>query len=83
MPNLINYLKPSEVLTTENVQTEAGRRKELEQLLEGMKSKKSRGMEWGTCMIFSCAKDCCINEAAEFKMDEHWKEEFVLVQWDN
>jgi pre-rRNA-processing protein TSR4 len=37
---------------------------------------EKRGMEWGTCIIFSCEKDCSDD------MMECWREEFVLVQWD-
>ena len=31
------------------------------------------GMEWGTCLVFSCGADC---RGAE------WAEEAVYVQWD-
>ena len=34
------------------------------------------GMGWGTCMIFTCERDC----SDEGK--EAWREEVVLVQWD-
>jgi pre-rRNA-processing protein TSR4 len=71
MPNLINVLSsraataehpPSMVQDRENVVEES--------------EKAKAGMEWGTCMIFSCEKDCC-------EGDECWREEFVLIQWDD
>ena len=33
-------------------------------------------IEWGTVMVFSCENDCCRDEEA-------WREEQVLVQWDD
>lgn len=54
------------------------RRKQVEQLLKGGEEK--RGMEWGTAMIFSCEKDCCLEDGKEMK--EIWAEEQVIVQWE-
>ncbi|KIO25840.1 hypothetical protein M407DRAFT_243928 [Tulasnella calospora MUT 4182] len=42
------------------------------------------GMEWGTCMVFSCLGDCRVGEggAEEEEVNDCWREEFVLVQWE-
>lgn len=39
-------------------------------------------MEWGTCLIFTCEKDCCQLEGAG-ELKECWREEIVLVQWED
>ena len=54
------------------------RKKELEMLLKGGEGK--RGMEWGTAMIFSCEKDCSVQDGKGAK--QTWAEELVLVQWE-
>lgn len=73
MPNLINVLRTSSATTVEREQTEEERKQELEVLLK----QKQGGMEWGTCMIFSCENDCSGEETRNW-----WTEEYVLVQWD-
>jgi pre-rRNA-processing protein TSR4 len=72
MPNLINVTAAGSARTNEK-QTDAERRAALQASLE--KRGGGRGMEWGTCMIFSCAKDCGKGES--------WLEEAVLVQWED
>ena len=76
MPNLINVL--DHVNTTQSL-TEEERREELQRLLKGSEDKGK--MEWGTCMIFSCEKDCCISDE-NGQADDCWREEVVLVQWE-
>lgn len=78
MPNLINILRTEK---TEKL-TDEERRKAVEKALKGGDAPDIRGMEWGTCMIFSCAKNCCIDDDGEFEARECWREELVLVQWD-
>ncbi|CAG8659657.1 12757_t:CDS:2 [Acaulospora colombiana] len=41
-------------------------------------------MEWGTCLIFTCEKNCCQEptSAASGELRECWREEVVLVQWE-
>ncbi|PVG04884.1 hypothetical protein CPB86DRAFT_692680 [Serendipita vermifera] len=40
-------------------------------------------MEWGTCLIFTCEKDCCqVPSAGSGELKECWREEVVLVQWE-
>lgn len=80
MPNLINVLRAQEQIGRnagekqksidihKSPQTEEERKKVLE-------VKLNAGMEWGTCFIFSCEKDCCDDENG-------WREELILVQWD-
>ncbi|KAF5313550.1 hypothetical protein D9619_013745 [Psilocybe cf. subviscida] len=87
MPNLINVLHApeSEGKDGENGKksakkmTDEERRAAVERALKGQ-DKDARGMEWGTCMVFSCEKDCCVEGGKEAK--EVWREEVVLVQWD-
>ncbi|KAH8093728.1 programmed cell death protein 2 [Cristinia sonorae] len=81
MPNLINVLETStEDKNTKKAQTDEERRKEIEHALKGHGSLDGRGMQWGTCMIFSCEKDCCLDGKLAAKTG--WREEVVLVQWD-
>lgn len=54
------------------------RKRELEKLLKG--GEGAKGMEWGTAMVFSCKKDCCLENGKAAK--ETWAEELVLVQWE-
>jgi pre-rRNA-processing protein TSR4 len=74
MPNLINMLRP--VGEASKKLTDEERRKAVERALKGEDKNEKRGMEWGTCLIFSCSKDCCVNEK------EGWREEEVYIQWD-
>jgi pre-rRNA-processing protein TSR4 len=41
-------------------------------------------MEWGTCLVFTCENDCCMDVEAGKKRElkECWREEVVLVQWE-
>ena len=83
MPNLINVLRPTwEEKFPEGKMTNAERRKQVEKSLEKSEVNKydKRGMEWGTCLIFSCEKDCCVEDGREVK--EVWREEVVYLQWD-
>lgn len=79
MPNLINVLKVHDANASDGKkrQTDEERRKEVAELLKGGNTSGRRGMEWGTCIIFSCQKDCC-----EEKAKSVWREEIVLIQWD-
>ena len=82
MPNLINVLKSSKNKgkgTTKKEQTDEERRKEVERLLKGGDVERA-GMEWGTCLIFSCENDCCVEDGTQAK--SCWREEEVLIQWD-
>ena len=81
MPNLINIVQSSE---TQKIQlTDEERRRVVEKVLKGGDATDTRGMGWGTCMIFSCEKDCCVDDDGEFEARECWREELVLVQWDD
>ena len=72
------------------------RKEEVERLLKRQGDDK-RGMEWGTCMVFSCAKDCynydyaanvnaksgpSPSQALTPEKKDLWTEELVLVQWE-
>lgn len=76
MPNLINILRVTEDDKVKKLSDEE-RRKVVEKAL-----KEKVGMEWGTCLIFSCSKDCCISSDGDFEGRECWREEYVLTQWD-
>ena len=80
MPNLINVLRPAWEEKTKKKLTDEERRKEVERALKGTDKSDKRGMDWGTCMIFSCEKDCCVENGKEAK--EAWREEVVYIQWD-
>lgn len=77
MPNIINFLKSS---TASASQTEEERKAELERVLAKKGASQAHsGMEWGTCMIFSCSADCTSGKEPAAV----WREEHVLVQWDD
>jgi len=82
MPNLINVLRPSWEEQKGKAMTEEARMKEVEKVLKraGVDKNEKKGMEWGTCIVFSCGKDCCSESGKEAK--EAWKEEIVYIQWD-
>jgi len=77
MPNLINLLQrpPAASAKKQSVQE---RQKELDALLKG----GADGMEWGTVLVFSCLGDCCTDDAGA-PAEEAWREEIVVVQWDD
>ncbi|KAJ7050557.1 programmed cell death protein 2 [Mycena amicta] len=77
MPNLINVLRASDDAKPKRM-TDEERRKFVEQELK--RGGGSRGMEWGSCLVFSCSKDCSL-DANEREARDAWREEFVLVQW--
>ncbi|OBZ66410.1 Cell differentiation protein rcd1 [Grifola frondosa] len=60
MPNLINVLKLPTVAAVDEVtkMSDEERRKEVLKAVKGDSAGERVGMEWGTCMIFSCEKDC-------------------------
>ncbi|KDQ61623.1 hypothetical protein JAAARDRAFT_705148 [Jaapia argillacea MUCL 33604] len=83
MPNIINIFKP---LTPNGgkKQTDAERRREVERELKRKDGEGKRGMEWGTCLVFSCEKDCAgEGGAVESAGKDCWREELVMVQWDH
>ncbi|KAJ3720891.1 programmed cell death protein 2 [Lentinula raphanica] len=77
MPNLINILRNTEDTINKKL-TDEERRSAVQKLLKGGTEK---GMEWGTCMIFSCENDCRIDADGK-EIKDVWQEELVLVQWD-
>jgi pre-rRNA-processing protein TSR4 len=81
MPNLINVLRASIKDGEAQSLTDEQRMKVVQEVLQKKATSDKRGMEWGTCMIFSCEKDCCLDDHGGDK--ECWREEFVLVQWDD
>ncbi|KAI0091792.1 programmed cell death protein 2 [Irpex rosettiformis] len=82
MPNLINVLKRvNESQGKEKTkQTDEERRKEVGKQLNSTADIDRVGMEWGTCFVFSCERDCCIEAGSDVK--NCWREEVVFVQWD-
>ncbi|KAF7370822.1 putative 20S rRNA accumulation protein 4 [Mycena sanguinolenta] len=80
MPNLINVLRASGSAEESRKLTDEERRKLVEQELKGGSSGEGRGMEWGTCLIFSCSKDCSLADDGK-DARESWREETVLIQW--
>ncbi|KAL0953459.1 hypothetical protein HGRIS_004692 [Hohenbuehelia grisea] len=81
MPNLINILRTTADQPSSNI-TDEERRNAVQAALKDRDSDEKRGMEWGTCMVFTCQKDCSLKEGG-LDAKETWKEEFVLVQWDS
>ncbi|KAI5995699.1 programmed cell death protein 2 [Pisolithus albus] len=81
MPNLINVVRAAakDKDVDDRKLTDAERIKAVQAVL---KSNQATGMEWGTCMVFSCEKDCCLDEGGK-DATECWREEHVLVQWDD
>ena len=80
MPNLINVLRRSSTTSPSAEISEEERRKALQRALSGdAGTDLGLGMEWGTCMVFSCEKDCCVDEQG-VEARECWREEFVLIQ---
>jgi len=78
MPNLINILRPTwEDKNKSKKITDEERRKAVERALKGLDKDEKMGMDWGTCMVFSCEKDCYGKG-----LKEAWKEEVVYIQWD-
>ncbi|KAF8740006.1 hypothetical protein AX14_003922 [Amanita brunnescens Koide BX004] len=65
MPNLINVVRRGK---SEKQQTDMERREEVARALRG-----GDGMSWGTCIVFSCGRDCS---------ESQWLEEAVMIQWD-
>jgi len=74
MPNLINVLRPSWADDNEKKLTDRERRAAVKRELAGDNKEAKRGLEWGTCLVYSCEKDC--------SDDGCWREEVVYVQWD-
>ncbi|KAL1746788.1 programmed cell death protein 2 [Schizophyllum fasciatum] len=81
MPNLINVLRTTEGGAKPAAKDADARRKEIEQALKGGKDPEARGIDWGTCMVFSCEKDCCVGEDGKDAKD-CWREELVMIQAD-
>ncbi|OCH91034.1 hypothetical protein OBBRIDRAFT_792748 [Obba rivulosa] len=80
MPNLINVLaRPGAERTAEaerKKETDEERRAAVMRALKGEGEGEGTGMEWGTCMVFTCKGDCAGERGT-------WREEVVLVQWDD
>lgn len=91
MPHLISLLqKPHGDGGKETSKTLEERKREVERLVKGVQGGASpddmTGQEWGTCMIFVCSDDCCVekNEKGErWETQSCWREEVVLVQWES
>ncbi|KAG2011609.1 hypothetical protein CC2G_011703 [Coprinopsis cinerea AmutBmut pab1-1] len=81
MPNLINVLRPKE--SEPRKQTDEERRKAVEEALKRGNKDQRGSMEWGTCMVFSCEKDCCFDDETKEESKFTWREEVVLIQWDS
>ncbi|KAF8074746.1 programmed cell death protein 2 [Lyophyllum atratum] len=84
MPNLINTLRhPDDNSKGGKKLSDEERRKAVELALKGVAvaadGGEARGMEWGTCIVFSCENDCCTDENGA-KAREAWREEVVMIQ---
>lgn len=81
MPNLINTIRNDRMKDFKGLNDDA-RRQTIQKALKGDGDKsEKRGMEWGTCMIFSCEKDCRIDDKG-VEVHDVWREEVVLIQGD-
>jgi pre-rRNA-processing protein TSR4 len=80
MPNLINVLRVPDKVETGKM-ADGERRKMVEKVLKSRESdgEGARGMDWGTCMVFSCEKDCCRDLDGK-EAEECWREEVVSIQ---
>lgn len=79
MPNLINILRDTGNEDLKGL-SEVERRKAIEKVLKGEGDNAGkRGMEWGTCIVFSCENDCRLGRNGEEEQDV-WREEVVLIQ---
>lgn len=83
MPNLINVLRQQgEGEGKGKGMSDEERKAEVMRALKGgngganASGKLGIGMEWGTCLVFSCEGDCSEGESGA------WREEMVYVQWD-
>ena len=72
-PNLINVLQPSWGEDTKKL-SDSERREAVKRALVGDNKDAKRGLEWGTCLVYSCDQDCSDGSK--------WREEVVYVQWD-
>jgi pre-rRNA-processing protein TSR4 len=81
MPNLINVLRKQSTNTASQkiTETDEERRKAVEKALKGGSDSDS-DMDWGSCLIFSCEIDCCLNGVQGAQAKECWREELVLIQ---
>ncbi|KAH7335431.1 programmed cell death protein 2 [Rhizoctonia solani] len=73
MPNMLNMLKKPLAKAKRNAAEAEEARKQL--IAAALGGQGGVGMEWGTCMVFACEKDCCDGREA-------WREEEVWVQWE-
>jgi pre-rRNA-processing protein TSR4 len=79
MPNLINVTRAAASAGPERKPpTDEERRQEVRAVLAGEGERS--GMGWGTCMVFSCEKDC---RGKDGTAKEIWTEESVFVQWED
>ncbi|KAF8498705.1 programmed cell death protein 2 [Russula emetica] len=81
MPNLIIMLGRGSDTEREDITTTDEQRKEVVQRLL-KRDPDGRGMEWGTALVFTCEKDCCLGPGNKEK-EGAWSEELVLVHWDD
>jgi pre-rRNA-processing protein TSR4 len=81
MPNLIIMLGRGSDTEREDITTTDEYRKEMVQRLL-KRDPDGRGMEWGTALVFTCEKDCCLGPGNKEK-EGAWSEELVLVHWDD
>ncbi|KAG8983935.1 hypothetical protein FRB93_006883 [Tulasnella sp. JGI-2019a] len=83
MPNILNVLKSSNPLQSAGTGGLEQKGQTTTNPGPYIDVDESPGMEWGTCMVFSCRDDCRIDAVTSRKeVAECWREEFVLVQWE-
>jgi len=80
MPNLINMLGMGSDIKREDITTTDERKEIVQRLLKS--DPDGRGMEWGTALVFTCEKDCCLGPENK-EREGAWSEELVLVHWDD
>ncbi|TDL23717.1 hypothetical protein BD410DRAFT_897332 [Rickenella mellea] len=102
MPNLINVLGRSSSSAVDAQGSEKAEKdaKDDQSKVEGevggengpqpkTGKEESRGMEWGTCFVYSCERNCCLPEQGAKTVGKEewaksgWSEELVLVQWED
>ncbi|KIY52851.1 hypothetical protein FISHEDRAFT_63544 [Fistulina hepatica ATCC 64428] len=77
MPNLINLLSPYLEDATPDPDKFTSDEERTRRLQATLTDKTRRALSWGTCMIFSCKKDCA---GPDDTLKDIWQEEVVLIQ---
>ena len=73
MPNLISVLNRTEGLNGTSAYGGGGKEK---------KGEKEEGLDWATVWVFACGAECVEGGKGNNKDKESWREERVMVEWE-